>query len=525
MKILLVRPYHTLHGDKLAKEEDTLKYRRVGESLALGYLSSYLIHNGFNVDTVDCVLENLSFGEIKDIIENNNYDIIGFSTNVYIELQNALKILQSSNSGNAFIVFGGHVATFVDDKLLEKSSKINCIVRNEGEETLLEIVKAIKDKKEWKTIEGISYYENNQVIRNTSRSAIENLDLLPYPTRRTASFLKNKDALVNLCTSKGCYGNCSFCSVKAFNSISKHPWRGRSPENVVSEIEKIIEEHNFNKFLFVDDNYLGPGTRGIERIKTIANMLIEKKIKIKYATNFRVNDVIRCEDIIPLLKESGLSFVFIGTESGAQGQLDFLNKHITVEENKKAVDILYKHHIGVTQGLILFDYRITLNELKKNLQYVRETKGVNAGKICSYLLIYHGTKLFDSNQSLYGDLSFSEPISPVFQDKMIKKIYSTVSETLLWGAQLFNLIEDLYWDYAFKYETNTPDWLEQFNDDINAHVIDFIEQVIKYYDNEDTSTIGELDALNRDIITYLLSKYNLLKRSIKNEKQLFEQAI
>ena len=278
-----------------------------------------------------------------------------------------------------------------------------------------------------------------------------------------------------------CYGACSFCSVSAFYKHKEFKWSGRNPEDIVSEIELLINKYGCRHFLFVDDNYVGPGRKGIERIERVADLLIEKKMQIKYATNFRANDVIRAKDILDKLQKSGLSYVFLGTESGSQKQLDFFGKRISVSQNEEAVRLLDENRIGITQGVILFDYRMSVQELQENLDYLLRTKGVNAGKFNSKLLIYHGTELYDQYKEQHPELDddYADAIEPPFENEEIDKIFRNVDETLVWGAEWYNDLEDIYWDCVFKYDMYFPKELEDLNYKINETIVSYIKIVIE----------------------------------------------
>ena len=518
MKALLLRPVNTAEGNKKFESENALKYRRTGESLALGYLSAVLEKDGHDVSVIDGNLQNLSNNEIIKAINNGNYDIIGFSANVYSDLNNDLDIISRIDTKiNPFVCIGGHVATFMDEYILRKSTRVKCVIRYEGEVPWCLLVKALSNGDEWHSIPNLSYIQNNTIHRTDSYKLDDNyLDVLPHPRRDMIKYLDPRCSLINVCTSRGCYGNCSFCSVRSFYCERGAKWRGRSPENVVAEIEEIYHQYGFDNYLFVDDNYVGPGQYGVDRIERIAKLLLDKQLKIYYATNFRANDVVRCKGILPLLKQSGLSYVFLGTESGCTSQLDFFNKQISVETNREAVNLLDGLGIGVTQGLILFDYRITVDELKNNLSYVKSTEGINAGKLYSKLLIYHGTTLYEKTKQERGLAEKCAPIELEFENADVAKIYSIVSKTMSWGAELYNLIEDLYWDCAFRYHIVFPPELKILNNKINFRLIEYMQNVI-----DCVISSKQTETIDTEIISFILSETQNAKVFAKQFKERY----
>lgn len=196
--------------------------------------------------------------------------------------------------------------------------------------------------------------------------------------------------------------------------------------------------------------------------------------------------------------------------------MNFFGKKITVEKNEEAVKLLDEQHIGITQGVILFDYRISTQELKENLDYFLRTKGVNAGKFNSKLLIYHGTELYNEYMENNPDVfyKYSDAIEPPFESLQIADIFQNVDKTLAWGAEWCNDLEDLYWDCAFKYDIPFPDELENLNYSVNEKVVNYIYEVIEHVE------LGEsCEKTNQKMLEYIVSMYS----KIQTYKQQFAE--
>jgi anaerobic magnesium-protoporphyrin IX monomethyl ester cyclase len=83
----------------------------------------------------------------------------------------------------------------------------------------------------------------------------------------------------------------------------------------------------------------------IHRKKFIAmcQELIDRKIKVYWGINTRVTDILRDEELLPLYRKAGLVHVSLGTEAAAQMNLNRFRKQTTIEQNKKAIDLLKKN--------------------------------------------------------------------------------------------------------------------------------------------------------------------------------------
>lgn len=147
----------------------------------------------------------------------------------------------------------------------------------------------------------------------------------------------------------------------------------RSANNVVSEIERLIQEFDVGMFNFVDDNFFGPGSLGQKRVSTIADEIIKRNLDIVFSASGRVNDVLAAgSEILRRLKLAGLSNLFVGIESANDNALQRYNKGTTVKMNKKAIDLLKELGINYSIGFIMFDPYTTIEELLKNVKFLRE---------------------------------------------------------------------------------------------------------------------------------------------------------
>lgn len=333
------------------------------QHLGLAYIQSYLINNGHKVDLFDLQAHKKT---IKELFEdmNSDYDMVGVSMYSH-NAKNAIKLLAriKQNLSSAFVFVGGYLPTLIPEKLDFVFDYADCMVIGEGEETVLSLVNALKSN--WKNIRGIAYMEDKKIKINPSGKLIQDLDILPIPNR---SIIDNKE--YNVITSRGCYGNCSFCSINSFyKKCEGKGYRRRSAENVVKEIEMLIKNYHAKTILFDDDLFMISSIESIEWFEKFYTLILEKNINVNFKCSLRANEIVNQKEILVKFKEIGLESVFVGIESFLQKHLNFLNKNITVEQNTRAIKTLDELDIRYEIGYMIFTPITTIQDIIDTVDY------------------------------------------------------------------------------------------------------------------------------------------------------------
>ena len=415
------------------------------ESMGLGYLASVLREHNFNVKIINAEQMSISNYDIIDIILNENPKIVGFSP-VAVNMQeviNVAKVIKERNS-SIHITMGGHHVSFVCSEILEEEECIDTIILGEGEYTLLNLANyVINNIGNMLEIDGLCYRKGTKVIIG-KHQIIEDIDKLPMPSRDTLNeiILMQQRKEARIITSRGCIGNCSFCTTPKFYNRT---WRGRNYIKVLDEISYLVSTYKIEYLWITDDSFIVNTFESQKRAEMICNEIINRKLNVKFRILCRADSFNSSYRLIPLLKKAGLDSIFIGFESGDDEILKGYNKGITTKENKKIIEELVENEIKIQIGFIMFSPYSTLESLRNNILFLREIQELyRFFPLTRTLDIFPGT-------SIYLKLLEDKLIIKDFSYKSNRKYdYSYKNPNI---ERIFNIIDICY--------DNKTDWLDK----------------------------------------------------------------
>jgi len=445
------------------------------ESLALGYLTSYLRKNGYKVIIFDASLEYLSLEEAKkkllNITKENNSLLIGFTIADMTFIESTIETIKylKGNGIKSHMTMGGHAPTFNYKEIFGLCPELDSIVRYEGEKALLNLSNALKNSKDWKVLPNIAYKENGGVISNSPLPLIENLDGLPFTVRDYLPYVLSqlKDiGIVPIAASRGCYMNCGFCSIRSFYGQPKGKlWRSRGIKNIVEEIKQLkVKYPQIMEIVIIDDVFTGPPKIKMERMLEFKRELEKNNLHIMFSTSDRA-DIID-DEIGRIWKDMGVRQILLGFESGSQEILDKFNKGIKIKEQKRALDILEKYEIDTAISYINFTPWSTLDQIEENVKYFISLKINMIQGMLNRFQIYDGTPLSKKLKAgglVYGEFPNEHYKTP---DGRVDKLYYIVNKNFnpyLFIAYRLKILERALRITLFKAELDG-------NDDLSVRI-------------------------------------------------------
>jgi len=271
---------------------------------------------------------------------------------------------------------------------------VDFVVIGEGEITLKELISKIDNgENNFRSIDGLAFKVNNEIIKTAPRQIVKELDSFPMPAWDLVDIESYKKIWIenhgyfslNVATTRGCPFKCNWCA----KPIYGNRYNSRSPQKVVEEIEYLLKNFQPKHFWMCDDIFgLKPGW-----VQEFRNIIKEKRLKFKYKIQSRV-DLLLQEDTITALAESGAETVWVGAESGSQKILDAMDKGTKVEQIYETTRLLKKN--GIRPAFFLqFGYPGELKEdIYKTINMVLDLMPDEIGISVSYPL--PGTKFYDN---------------------------------------------------------------------------------------------------------------------------------
>jgi anaerobic magnesium-protoporphyrin IX monomethyl ester cyclase len=341
--------------------------------LSLLSLAAYVRDRGYSVRLVDAQAEELSEGEVAKIVSAERPLLCGitFMTSQVLEVKRLLSALKS-RCDCKFVAGGVH--TSVLPKEVKGLGFDYCVV-GEGEETLLELLCALKEHREPTGIAGVW----SDDVDFVPRKLFEDIDVLPLPawdlapvalykvSQPDARYVLESGACLAISTSRGCQYNCAFC---ASHSVFGKSHRERNPQSVVDEIEMLCRQYAVSKFFLVDESILGNAARA----EAFADEITKRRLNIMFASSARVNDPGVNLRTLKKLKQAGMTRVDFGVESGSQRILNDIRKGITLEQIATAHRLAHEAGLKTTSLMIVGHLEEDWNDIIDSLILIDRIK-------------------------------------------------------------------------------------------------------------------------------------------------------
>lgn len=361
-------------------------------------VASLLPRTDFDVTVIDNNIHRLDkFEEILG--SDENLLAVGISSMMGHQIRDGLAFASAVRdiSKSIPIIWGGALPTILPMETLAHEL-VDIIVQGQGEDTFLELIKTISSGGQLNSVNGIAYKVNGKTTFNPPRAFKSVHNFPPYRTVfdliNVSDYIRFDEHIntktINYHSSQGCPFNCGFCCE---TSLWERRWSAFSAEETLEDLAHLVSKFGVNGIKFYDSEFFIDQKRVID----FASGVIERNLRIKWAASVHPRNLDRLTDAqFRLLKESGVSRLLLGAESGVQEELELVGKGTNeamikrLAERCKALDI-------VACFTFVTGYPTSPSgSIEKTLSFAKELRQIDPRHECKvhFYAPYPGTPLY-----------------------------------------------------------------------------------------------------------------------------------
>jgi radical SAM superfamily enzyme YgiQ (UPF0313 family) len=370
--------------------------------LGLAYVAAALRADGVNVRLLDAEAEGLDAETAARKALDGDPLFIGFTAPTAL-IKSAATVAEQVKRLNPEVVtvIGGYHATVLPEATLEEFAQFDVAVYGEGEQTAVELARALERKDSLRNVAGIVCRENGRVVKTPERQRAPDLDRLAKPAwelfdldRYHAHYRSDnsvRELPVN--TGRGCPGRCTMCA-----RVSGGRVRRRSPENILEEIVRDVEQFNAGAIVFMDETFAADRDATERLCRGMIERGLEKRIY--WLCQTRVDSV--DAELLSLMGRAGCRHISYGVEAADPEVLAGIGKPMDPARVHEAVKNAQAAGILVDNFFILGLPGENPSTIKKTIDLAVSLDSDFANFFI--LVPYPGTKVYEMAKQGQGGL-------------------------------------------------------------------------------------------------------------------------
>lgn len=236
------------------------------------------------------------------------------------------------------------------------------VIEGQGEYTLSQIVRCLKEGGSLSSVPNIAYLENGAVRRTQVIPENNSLDENWIDWRNFSG--EGLGHTIQTRTARSCAFKCSFCN---------YPTRAgalalANLDTIEFELDSLNKLGGIKNVVFIDDTFNVP----LARFKEICRLMIKKRYPFNWFSYFRCSN--SDEEAIELMARSGCKGVFLGIESGSPAILKNMNKAATIEKYAKGMALLRDNGI-LTFGSFIVGFPGETDEtVSETIEFIKASR-------------------------------------------------------------------------------------------------------------------------------------------------------
>ena len=421
--------------------------------LGLAYVAAALRQMKFEVRCIDALGEapfqkiisednkfvnyGLSTKQILQHLSHKEFNVLFVSVMFSQEWPFVRSIIKTIKKAypNVFLVCGGEHIAACPEFCMKECPEIDVCVVGEGEETSIDLLKTIEQKRSLSEVSGIVFRSETGVIRNPKRARIHKLENISWPAwdlfplenylSNGFGYGVNTGRTMPMLISRGCPYQCTFCSSPQMWTTK---WQARNADEVIEEMQFYIDKYKVQNFDFYDLTTIVKKNWIID----FCQKVIKKNWNITWQMPAGTRSEALDDETLGLMVLSGQQMISYAPESGSAVTLQKIKKKIKVDRMKQSIKSALSKGMNVKLNLMMGFPDETHKDTFQTLIFLKDVAimGVDDAYIGAFAP-YPGSELFDqlyengqieklddkyffnlsSNSDIFNSYSFSKHVS------------------------------------------------------------------------------------------------------------------
>lgn len=334
---------------------------------------------------------------ILRLIQEHRVELLGVTVMPGPQMESAVRACREIRERHPKvpIAWGGYFPSIYTDAALN-APYVDYAVRGQGEDTLIELLAAIRGRQANEKILGLSFKDVFGLHRHNPERPMKGPDAFPWsPFHRIRveqylrpSFFGRRTAAHH--ASIGCPFRCSFCGVHAAYGNRE---KLESPARTEAVLRHLVEGYGVDSVNFYDMNFFVRE----DHARDLAARLVP--LKLRWWCEARVDTMSRYSDqTFRLLRDAGCTMIFFGAESGSDWALKEMQKDITTTQTLELARRIRDFGIIPEFSFVIGNPRDPERDTRETLRFIRKIKRLNPR---SEIIMYHYTPV-PQRAAMYG---------------------------------------------------------------------------------------------------------------------------
>lgn len=342
--------------------------------LGLAYLANS-VRDKHDVAILDMLKKPTSPDAFRRLVQTEAYDLVGFQcyTQELQSVSELSRLIKQVNPRTVTLAGGPHPTLLPRETMECLGANMDYLLRGESDETFPRFVEYLaQGRKHPEQIPGLVWKAGDHLTVSEVAPQPQALDLLPlpawdliqpqsYPPAQHGAFFE-RFPIAPISTTRGCPFACKFCSAPV---LSGQRMRFRGADSILQEMQLLYTKFGIREFHIIDDNF----TMRKAHAQAVLEKIIASGMKISLAFPNGIRTETVDEELLALMKKSGVYLISLGLESGSNRVLQLMNKKLTTEKSKEKIKLIHQAKMDLAAFFIMGFPGETEADIRQTIDY------------------------------------------------------------------------------------------------------------------------------------------------------------